>query len=133
MSTAPTLPGLNMGNDEKEALNSALLRALAIGGQGGNIDFSPADSMDGVYPIISVGSVTVGTGTSGTATLSGGTVTVTNSAVKAASRIFTARNTTGGTAGHLNAPVGSITPGVSFVINSSSGTDTSTVNWWIVN
>jgi hypothetical protein len=29
-------------------------------------------------------------------------------------------------------PTGSITAGVSFVINSS-GNETSTVNWWIIN
>lgn len=68
----------------------------------------------------------------GTATLVGGTVTVNTSAVQTGDKIFTARNTTGGTAGHLNAPVASIVNGTSFVINSSSGTDTSTVNWWII-
>jgi hypothetical protein len=68
----------------------------------------------------------------GVATLVGGTVTVATTSVKTGDRIFTARNTTGGTAGHLNAPVASIVDATSFVINSSSGTDTSTVNWWIV-
>ncbi len=68
----------------------------------------------------------------GTATMVGGTVTVSTSQVKTGDLIFTSRNTTGGTAGHLNAPVASIVDGTSFVINSSSGTDTSTVNWWIV-
>lgn len=68
----------------------------------------------------------------GTATLVGGTVTVSTAAVKTGDLIFTSRNTTGGTAGHLNAPVASIVNSTSFVINSSSGTDTSTVNWWIV-
>lgn len=69
----------------------------------------------------------------GTATLSSGTVTVNTTAVSANSLIFTSRNTAGGTVGHLNAPVASIVAATSFVINSSSGTDASTVNWWIVN
>lgn len=69
----------------------------------------------------------------GTATLVGGTVTVSTTAVTASSLIFVSRNTAGGTPGNLNAPTASIVAGTSFVINSSSGTDTSTVNWWIVN
>lgn len=69
----------------------------------------------------------------GTATLAGGTQTVSTTAVGASSLIFVSRNTSGGTAGHLSAPVASIVAGTSFVINSSSGTDTSTVNWWIIN
>lgn len=69
----------------------------------------------------------------GTATLVGGTITVNTTAVTANSKIFISRNTTGGTLGHLSVPTASITAGTSFVINSSSGTETSTVNWWIVN
>lgn len=68
----------------------------------------------------------------GTATLVGGTVTVNTTAVEAGDLIFVSRNTAGGTVGHLNAPTSTITAATSFVINSSSGTDTSTVNWWIV-
>ncbi len=64
----------------------------------------------------------------GVATLSGGTKTVTNSNVKAGSRIFLSRQTLGGTPGHL-----SITriAGTSFTINSTSGSETSTVAWEI--
>lgn len=69
----------------------------------------------------------------GTATLSGGTVTVSTTAVSASSMILVSHNTPGGTMGHLSAPVASIVAATSFVINSSSGTDTSTVNWWIIN
>lgn len=65
--------------------------------------------------------------------MTAGSVTVSTTAVSASSKIFLSANTAGGTPGVLNAPTGSITPGVSFVINSSSGTDTSTVNYWIVN
>jgi hypothetical protein len=45
--------------------------------------------------------------------------------------IFLTNSTVGGTVGTLS--VGTITAGVSFVINSSSATDTSQVNWLIIN
>lgn len=66
---------------------------------------------------------------SGSATLVGGAVTVTTAAVAAGSKIVVSRMTTGGTAGHLS--IGTITAATSFVINSSSGSDTSTVYWRI--
>lgn len=69
----------------------------------------------------------------GTATLSSGTITVNTTAVTANSIIFISRNTPGGTLGNLSVPSASITAGTSFVINSDSGSETSTVNWWIVN
>ena len=69
----------------------------------------------------------------GTATLVGGTVTVNTTAVTTGSKIFVSRNTSSGTEGHLSTPDASIVNGTSFVINSSSGTDTSTINWWIIN
>lgn len=67
--------------------------------------------------------------TSGTATLAAGTVTVTTAAVAAGSKILYSRQATGGTPGHLS--IGTITAGTSFVINSSSGSDTSDVYWRI--
>lgn len=66
----------------------------------------------------------------GTAVLVGGTVTVANTSVNANSRIFLTSNTDGGTPGFLR--VSAKTNGTSFVITSSSGTDTSTVAWYIV-
>jgi hypothetical protein len=69
----------------------------------------------------------------GTATLVGGTVTVSTTAVATASKIFVSCDTPGGTQGFLSAPTASIVNATSFVINSSSGADVSTVNWWIVN
>ena len=65
----------------------------------------------------------------GLATLVGGTVTVNNTKVTANSYIFMNHRTTGGTIGTLSY---TIVAGTSFTITSSSGTDTSTVNWWIV-
>jgi hypothetical protein len=64
----------------------------------------------------------------GTATLAAGTVTVANTSVTASSVIFLSRATTGGTTGQLSY---TITAGTSFTINSSSNTETSTVNWLI--
>lgn len=69
----------------------------------------------------------------GTATLVAGTVTVNTTAVTASSIIMISVNTPGGTQGFVSAPVASIVAGTSFVINSSSNTDTSTINWWIIN
>lgn len=65
----------------------------------------------------------------GSATLVGGTVTVANTSVTANSEIFLSRSTTGGTAGTLSYTK---TAGTSFTITSSSGSDTSSVNWMIV-
>lgn len=65
----------------------------------------------------------------GQATLVGGTVTVSNTSVTSSTRIFTTRATTGGTAGHLSY---TISAGVSFTINSSSGTDTSVINYLLI-
>lgn len=67
------------------------------------------------------------------AAMAAGTVTVSTTAVAADSVIFLTANTPGGTQGELSAPTGSIVAGTSFVINSSSNTDTSTVNWLIIN
>ena len=68
--------------------------------------------------------------TRGTATLVAGTVTVSTAAVESGSFILYARKTAGGTLGDLS--LGTVTAGTSFVINSSSGSDTSTVNWAIL-
>lgn len=66
----------------------------------------------------------------GTAVLAAGTVTVANTSVTANSRIFVTSNTDGGTPGWLR--VSAKTVATSFVITSSSATDTSTVAWMIV-
>lgn len=69
----------------------------------------------------------------GTSTLAAGTVTVPVNAVMASSKIYVSRNTPGGTLGNLSAPVASITANTSFIINSDSNAETSTVNWEVVN
>ena len=76
----------------------------------------------------------VATGTNasiGTATLVAGTVTVSTTAALTASLIYVTVKTPGGTQGFLSAPT--ITNATSFVINSTSATETSVVNWWVIN
>ncbi len=66
----------------------------------------------------------------GLAVLVGGTVVVNTTAVTADSRIFLTTNVPGGTPGFLR--VSARTAGTSFTILSSSGSDTSSVAWLIV-
>lgn len=70
-------------------------------------------------------------GSVGQADLLGGIKTVTSNAVRSTSRIFLTHAGAVGTVGHLY--VGTIVDGVSFEIRSSSSTDASPVNYWIVN
>jgi hypothetical protein len=75
----------------------------------------------------------IGEGTNakmGRSTLVAGTVTVSTTAVTAASEIFLTCQTPGGTPGFLR--VSARTAGTSFTILSSSNTDTSVVAWMIV-
>lgn len=65
----------------------------------------------------------------GVATLVAGTVTVSTQEIRTGDNVILSRATTGGTVGHLS--LGTVTDSTSFVINSSSGTDTSTVYWEI--
>lgn len=83
------------------------------------------DSGNTVIP--GTGTTVLNSRASGVATLVGGTVTVSTASVLAGSRVRLSVLTAGGTPGFLS--VGTITAGTSFVINSSSGSDTSTVLW----
>ena len=75
--------------------------------------------------------ITEGTNASmGTAVLVAGTVTVSNTLVTANSRIFLTINTAGGTPGAVY--ISARTAGTDFTITSTSGTDTSTVAWLII-
>lgn len=69
----------------------------------------------------------------GTATLSGGTVTVATTAVTASSKIFLTDATTGALTNIGTPTVGTVVAGTSFVINSSNVLDTSNINWLIIN
>lgn len=66
----------------------------------------------------------------GAAVLTGGAATVANTSVTANSRIFLTSQADGGTPGFLR--VSARTAGTSFTITSSSGTDTSTVAYEII-
>ena len=66
----------------------------------------------------------------GTSTLVAGTVVVSTTAVAATSRIFLTSQSDGGTVGFQR--VSARTASTSFTITSSSGTDTSTIAWFIV-
>jgi hypothetical protein len=78
---------------------------------------------------IATGAANSSIGTS--SALSSGSVAVATTAVTASSKIILSHATAAGTEGHLS--VGAINPGVSFAIISNGASDTSTVNWWIVN
>lgn len=65
-----------------------------------------------------------------TSAMTAGAITVTESTTTANSRIFLSHQTSGGTPGWLR--VSSRSAGTSFTITSSSGTDTSTVNWIMI-
>lgn len=80
--------------------------------------------------LIQSGSLKVESGACGTAVLVAGTKTVTTTKARTTSLIFLTVKTPGGTQGYLS--VGTVTDGTSFVINSTSGSETSTVAWMIV-
>ena len=66
----------------------------------------------------------------GQAVLVAGMVAVSNTTVTANTRIFLSHANTSGTLGHLY--ISARSAGVSFTITSSSNTDTSTVNWLLI-
>jgi len=85
-----------------------------------------------LFGIGALGQIRVKSGSNqriGQATLAAGTVTVNNTSVTANSRIFLTVETAGGTQGFLRY---SKSAGTSFTITSTSGTETSVVNWLIV-
>ena len=126
------------GTDGADANGTRITNGVAMTNATANIvGFFPDDGTTRKLAIHKSGKLRWPTGgaddVAGTATLVAGTVTVNTTAVATGSLIFVSRNTPGGTAGHLSAPVASITNVTSFVINSSDAADTSTVNWVIVN
>lgn len=86
-----------------------------------------------VYQAPSGGNVVETTLVDSTVTLSSGTITVSDSRIKTGAKIFVTCNTPSGTQGFLSAPASGIVDGTSFVINSTSATDNSTVNYQIIN
>jgi len=118
----------NVANLNASSLNGA---SFAAPGAIGNTTAST-----GVFTNLSATKLNIATGANasiGTATLAGGTITVTTTAVATGSIIMVSINTPGGTAGFISVPSANIINATSFVINSSDAADTSTINWWIVN
>lgn len=108
-----------------------------VGSTGFGATTAPTDKVEitGNLALLVAGNkIKIATGSNaslGTATLVAGTVTVNTTAVTSSSKIFLTHGVAGGTLGILS--VGTITNATSFVINSSSGTDTSDINWLIIN
>lgn len=98
---------------------------------------SDAFEVDGNVSLLTAGEkikIAIGSNASiGTATLSGGTVTISTTAVTSSSKIFLTDATTGTLTNVGVLTVGTITAGTSFVVNSVNPLDTSNVNWWIIN
>lgn len=99
---------------------------------GGSIGFTtdlPANTLNLINKLnlLSTGTAT----TAGTATLSGGTITVNTSAVTANSQIILTPQETGQLNGRIR--VSARTAGSSFTITSSDNTDTATVSYLIIN
>jgi hypothetical protein len=93
---------------------------------GGNKTFTGATTLN------KLNVATGAAGIAGTATLVAGQVTVNTTAVTAGSVIMVCyKGAPTGVAGNLYTDT--ITAGTSFIIHSTSGADTSTVNWWVLN
>ena len=117
-NTAPISVGANAVWADGSMRGNVYLDYAGVPTQDASASISSSATMTGVF-----------TDLSGTATLVAGTVTVTRQQITANSIVRISRRATGGTAGHLSV---ALTAGTSFTINSSSGSDTSTVLWEIV-
>ena len=69
----------------------------------------------------------------GQATLVSGTITVSNTIVRAGSLIFLTHAGSGTAANFGTLYLGTITASTSFIIKSTNASDNDVVNWWIVN
>ena len=125
----------NTGNTGIYGYGTLNLKSYGTGANTGTAAYNLSTTSAGKIIEVPAGSkliLTTGANQSvNSATLVGGTVTVLNTSVTASSQIFLTVKTAGGTQGFLSTPT--ITAGTSFVIQSSSATETSTVNYWIIN
>ena len=109
--------------------------AVAIGqtedGSGNKLQLTGNAAIIGAMSLTGKLSMSVGSNTVvNTAMLSAGTVTVSNTSVTASSKIFVTAQTCSSCGAYS---IGTITAGTSFVINSTNGSDASTVAYWIIN
>lgn len=103
---------------------------LATGTANGDINLLPNGTGKIVLGLANPLRITTGTNArAGNAVLVGGTITVANTSVTANTQVIATRKTAGGTLGFLTFTVSA---GVSFTITSSSGTDTSTVSYFLI-
>lgn len=80
---------------------------------------------------LNVLTISPSTSNAGSGTLSAGTVTISTNQVTASSLIFISRTTAAGGVGELS--IGSQTVGTGFVVNSTSGSESSSFNWLVIN
>jgi hypothetical protein len=116
---------VNQNTEDIASLQDAINEADLVGGIGG-LSF-PLDP--NVQQVLDDNTLSYLQSRTGTATLSGGTVTVNNQLVGSNSIIIISRKTSGGTLGYLYISAQS---NGSFTITSSSSSDTSTVNYLII-
>lgn len=134
-STAHASAGIEINSTSKGLLPSRMNESQkdAISSPATGLIVYQTNGTPGFYYYTGTKWVLLQQGSKGTATLVSGTVTVNSSAVAAGSSIVVCYNTPSGTAGILSVPAASRVAGTSFVINSTSALDNSTVDWIITN
>jgi hypothetical protein len=90
-------------------------------------------NLQGASSKVLINAATTASASVGSATLVAGTVTVSTTAVTASSLIFLTVGALGTVSTAQAVCVSAQTAGTSFVITSADNTDTSVVNWWIIN
>ena len=106
--------------------NTNFFQSFVVDKSTGNIDYKQLASFEKGLQVKEGSNLYMGV-----ATLSGGTITVSNTAVTATSRIFLSTQSPSGTVGHPY--ISARTAGTSFTITSTSGSDASVIAWQIVN
>lgn len=141
--TLTSVLGVFTGLELNQNAQTAILQSGAsainsfVGKSGFGATTTPVEAVDitGNLSLTTAGNkIKIATGSNaslGTATLVTGTVTVNTTAVATGSTIMLTCKTPGGTQGFLS--YGTIVNATSFVITSSSGADTSVVDWLIIN
>jgi hypothetical protein len=129
--------GIGLAATQVGTIQLGASASTVVGDALGNITLTPTSGAvkisTGPIQVVTAGyGLSIAHGTNcklGSSTLSAGSVVVSNTSVTSNSLIFLSRSTSGGTLGDLSY---TISAGTSFTITSSSGTDTSTVAWLIV-